>query len=418
MSKRRIVIVGTGTAGITAAARLRRSGRDLAISIVGADTKHYYQPLWTLVGAGLATLEETERETAGLIPSGVEWIRDRVATFEPDHDALTLESGRRLEYDGLIVAPGISVALDEVQGLESALRDDPRVWTNYLPTSVVNGAGAIRRFSGGNALFTKPHSPLKCGGAPVKIMFLAEESLRRLGTRDNASVTLHTPDEGIFGVPRYARTLERLRTERGIEISPHQSLIEIRSRDGIAVFENVETGDESEVPYDLMHVSVPQRAPDFIIDSPLAAPGGRRRPEERSAGAQARDLPQGGDGGFVDVDQATAQHRRFANVFSIGDASSMPTAKTGAGVRKQAPVAVANLLAALDGKPLPKRYDGYTSCPLVVGHDRVVLAEFGYDGAILESFPIDQSKPRWSMWVLKRHLLPPLYWHGMLRGIA
>ena len=94
------------------------------------------------------------------------------------------------------------------------------------------------------------------------------------------------------------------------------------------------------------------------------------------------------------------------------------SAKTGAGVRKQVPVMVANLLAHLEGEPLPKRYDGYTSCPLVVGHNRVVLAEFGYDGAILESFPIDQSKPRWSMWLLKRYLLPQLYWHGMLKGRA
>lgn len=418
MNRKRILIIGGGTAGITAAAQLKRSGRDLDIRIISPEDIHYYQPLWTLVGGGLATLDETVRPEAPLIPPGVEWIRDAVAEFDPANNAVRTASGRSYDYDGLIVAVGLRMALEEVPGLQEALDHDPRVWTNYMARYVTKGPAAVQGFRGGNALFTKPASPLKCGGAPVKILWIVEESLRKFGTRASADVSYYTPDQEIFGVPEYAATLARLAKERDVHLVPRQSLIEIRHQDGIAIFEHLDTHEEVEVPYGLLHVTPPQRAPEVVAHSPLASPDYERPLEKRSAGAQRRGCAQRGPGGFVDVDKHTTQHVRFPNVFSVGDASTLPTAKTGAGVRKQVPVMVANLLSSLDGKPLEKSYDGYTSCPLVVGHNRVVLAEFGYDGKLMESFPIDQSKPRWSMWLLKRYLLPQLYWKGMLKGRA
>jgi sulfide:quinone oxidoreductase len=418
MSKTRVVIVGGGTAGITAAAQLKRSGRDLDIKIVSPATKHYYQPLWTLVGGGLATFEETEREEAGLIPKGVEWIRGAVESFDPDNNRVHTEGGHDIEYDVLIVVPGLRMALDEVPGLQEALDNDPRLWTNYMPEYVTKGPQAIKDFKGGNVLFTKPNSPLKCGGAPIKILWVVEESLRKFGTRPQARIQYHTPDEDIFGVPEYAATLSLLAQERDVHLVRRQSLIEVRHEEGIAIFEHLDTHEETEVEYGLMHVSPPQRAFDFVANSPLASPDYDRTLEQRTPGAQRRGCAQWGPGGFVEVDQGTTQHVRYPNVFSCGDAATLPTAKTGAGIRKQVPAMVANIGSFLDGKPLTKKYDGYTSCPLVVGHNRVVLAEFGYDGEVMETFPFDQSKPRYSMWLLKRHLLPPLYWHGMLKGRA
>jgi sulfide:quinone oxidoreductase len=103
-------------------------------------------------------------------------------------------------------------------------------------------------------------------------------------------------------------------------------------------------------------------------------------------------------------------------VFSIGDAAGLPTSKTGAAIRKQAPVLVHNLLAAMRGAPIDAAYDGYTSCPVVTGYGKMVLAEFDYDNKPKESFPFDQSKERYSMWLLKTQVLPRLYWYGMLRG--
>lgn len=126
--------------------------------------------------------------------------------------------------------------------------------------------------------------------------------------------------------------------------------------------------------------------------------------------------PLADQNGWVDVDKATLRHTRYDNIFALGDCSNLPTSKTGAAIRKQAPALVRNLLAAMQGLPLPARYDGYTSCPVVTGIGKLVLAEFDYQKEPAESFPIDQSQERWSMWLLKRYLLPLMYWRGMLKG--
>jgi sulfide:quinone oxidoreductase len=143
----------------------------------------------------------------------------------------------------------------------------------------------------------------------------------------------------------------------------------------------------------MIHVTPPMSAPDFLKQSALANADG-----------------------WVEVDKAALQHVRFPNVFSLGDASSLPTSKTGAAIRKQAPVLVRNLLALKRGRPFPARYDGYTACPLVTGYGRLIMAEFDYDLTPQETFPFDQSRERRSMYLLKAYGLPPMYWRGIMAG--
>ncbi|MEM9459346.1 MAG: FAD/NAD(P)-binding oxidoreductase [Myxococcota bacterium] len=385
-----IVIVGGGTAGLSIAARLRAAEDPPAVAIVEPSDKHYYQPIWTLVGGGVFPREISERDEADLIPTGATWIRDAVESFDPEHDTLTTRDGRTLTYDYLVVAAGIQLDWDRIGGLREALGKDG-VCSNYSYESVDSTWQTIRGFRGGTALFTFPSTPIKCAGAPQKIMYLAEHAFRRQGVRDKTRVVYGCAAPAIFGVPKYRAALEKIVDARQIETMFSHDLVEIRADAREAVFEH--EGRSVVVKYDMLHVTPPQSAPDFIERSPLANAAG-----------------------WVEVDKHTTQHTRYANVFSAGDCSSMPTSKTGAAIRKQAPVLAQNLLAHRAGRPLPASYDGYASCPLVTGYGTVMLAEFGYDGKIMETFPFDQARERYSMWALKAYGLPTMYWNGMLRG--
>lgn len=387
-----VLIVGGGTAGITVAARLDALPKPPKVGIVEPSTKHYYQPLWSLVGGGVFPREASEREEADFIPRTATWIRDRVAEFQPEASTVTTESGKTLGYDVLVVAPGIQLDWNKVEGLEEALGKDG-VCSNYSYATVESTWRFLQAFRGGKAVFTFPSTPIKCAGAPQKIMWLSEHYLRKQGLRDRAEVIFASAGGAIFGVPRYAQALQRLAVERGVTGMYRHDLVAVRGKSREAVFRNLDDGSERVVQYELLHVTPPQSAPDFVKRSPLANADG-----------------------WVDVDKHTTQHVRHPNVFSLGDASSLPCSKTGAAIRKQAPVTVANVEAFRAGKPLEARYDGYASCPLITGYGRLILAEFGYDGRIMESFPFDQARERYSMWALKAYGLPNMYWHGMLRG--
>jgi sulfide:quinone oxidoreductase len=392
---KQIVIIGAGTAGVSIAARLRRADASLQVTLIDPATHHYYQPLWTLVGAGLATFEETDRPMQALIPSGVHWLQAEVARVDPVARAVSLTDGRVVSYDALVVTPGIRLAFEEVQGLKEALTHDPRVWTNYALESVRKGVGAIEGFQGGRAFFTFPNSPVKCGGGPQKIMWVVEDILRERGRREGAEVHFVASGAAIFGVPKYREVLAQRVQEREVHTHFQQHLVAVDHARSEITLEDLQTKARRVERYDLLHVTPPQRAFSWVKESGL-----------------------GDAAGFVEVDRETLQHTRFPQIFSAGDAANLPTAKTGAAVRKQAPVLVANLLASLRDQPAPKRYNGYTSCPLVVSQRHVILAEFGYDGQILESFPFEQAVPRRSMYLLKRHLLPVMYWRGMMKGLA
>ncbi|MBX2798659.1 MAG: NAD(P)/FAD-dependent oxidoreductase [Myxococcales bacterium] len=387
-----VVIVGGGAAGISTAASLRNQDPTLDIAIVEPSDKHYYQPLWTLVGGGVFPRERSERDEADLIPDGVTWIRDRVSTFEPDAHQITLSSGDTVRYEQLVVAVGIQLNWQAVEGLREALGSGG-VCSNYSYDTVPYTWETLRSFDGGNAVFTFPATPIKCAGAPQKIMWLTDHWLRKQGVRDRSRITFGCATPGIFGVPRYAETLSKLAAERGIVERYRHDLVAIRASSREAVFRNLDTDDEHVEPYDMIHVTPPQGAPDVVARSPLA-----------------------NEAGWVDVHKHTTQHTRYPDVFSCGDASSLPNSKTAAAVRKQVPVLTQNLLAHRRGADLPASYDGYASCPLVTGYGRLILAEFGYDGKIMETLPFDQSKERFSLWAIKAHALPRMYWHGMLRG--
>jgi sulfide:quinone oxidoreductase len=279
--------------------------------------------------------------------------------------------------------------------VESVGKPGSGVTSNYSYETVAATWEAIRSFPGGTALFTEPITPVKCGGAPQKIMYLAEEAFRANGVRDKSRVVFLNAKATLFTAPYYIPALERVIKSRGIEVQLGQELVALRPDAREAVFRDVKAGGEQVLRYDLIHVTPPMSPPEFVRTGSLAT-----------------------SDGWVEVDRFSLQHVRYPNVFGLGDASNVPTSKTGAAVRKQAPVVVENLLAVRAGQPLTAKYDGYTSCPVVTGRGKLIMAEFNYAKEPVETFPVDQREERFSMYALKAYMLPRLYWHGMLRGRA
>lgn len=388
-----ILVVGGGAGGLCAAARLMREGKISDLAIIEPSETHYYQPGWTLVGGGIMNRADTARPTADYIPAGATWIKDAVTELDPDNNRVVTRDGLSLSYDYLIVAPGLQLNWAQVKGLPEALGKNG-VCSNYS-FDLVNGTWEnIQNFQGGTALFTFPATPIKCPGAAQKIMYLAEEQFRKRGLRDKSQVIYMCAGPGIFSVKKYAEALmNQVVKPRNIETHFKHNLIEIRGESKEAVFLNLETNETVTLSYDMIHVTPPMGPPDFVKQSKLA-----------------------NEAGWVDVDKRTLQHVRYPNVFSLGDASSLPTSKTAAAIRSESPVLAANLLAVMQGRAGGAAYDGYTSCPLVTGRGKLILAEFDYDLNPKETFPFDQGKERLSMYLLKRYILPIIYWKGLLKG--
>jgi sulfide:quinone oxidoreductase len=389
--RHRIVIVGGGTAGITVAARLRRAGEN-DVAVIDPAVVHYYQPLWTLVGGGAATIARTARPQAAVMPQGVRWIQDRVVELDPDARAVVTEAGARVGYDVLVLCPGLELAWDLVPGLAEAMRM-PYASSNYTAELAPKTWEIVRRFRGGNAVFSAPGSPIKCPGAPQKAAYLSCDHWRRTSVLSSASVVYATGAAGIFGVPEFARVLEKVVERYGIDARFNHELVEVDPDAREAVFETTgPAGKERRaLPYDLLHATPPQRAPAFVRESPL---GGRDSPF-----------------GWVSVDRHTLRHTLHPQVFALGDVCDAPTSKTGAAIRDQAPVVVANLITTLAGREPAARYDGYAACPFTTARGKVLLAEFDYSLTPHPTIPlIDTERERYDMWLLKRYGLPFFYW--------
>jgi sulfide:quinone oxidoreductase len=409
-----ILVVGGGNAGISVTSQLLRKRPDLQIGIIEPSETHYYQPAWTLVGGGDFDIQKTARPQASVMPKKAKWIKDRVVGFEPENNALITDS-QRLTYDYLIVAPGVQLDWDKIEGAKETLGKNG-VTSNYLFHLAPYTWEAIQQVKAGDTLiFTNPNTPIKCGGAPQKILYLLSDYLGKKGILDKVNIHFYSGGGVLFGVEKYAKTLQKVVERYGIKTHYKHNLVKVDGDKKLAWFKNAE-GELIEMPFNFLHLVPPNAAPDFIKSSSLAIPDAEK---EKNPGCQ--DTPAGHSKnflGWVDVDKHTLQHKRYRNVFSLGDVTNTPNAKTGAAVRKQAPVVVQNIMDCMNGQPLTGTYNGYGSCPLITGYGKLVMAEFDYDLKPVETFPIDQSKERWSMYQLKKHLLPWMYWNRILPGKA
>ncbi|WP_254212811.1 NAD(P)/FAD-dependent oxidoreductase [Burkholderia multivorans] len=388
-----VVIVGGGAGGTSVAARLKKLDPDLEIAVIEPSEYHFYQPAWTLVGGGQFDIAKTRRPMRACLPAGVELIPGRVALFQPEQNAVMLEGGQSVGYKYLVVAAGIQLDWDAIEGLQETLGKNG-VTSNYRFDLAPYTWECIQAFRGGTALFTQPPMPIKCAGAPQKILYLAADHFRK--RKLAADIRFMTPGPSMFGVPFYAKALDKVMADYGATPCFGHRLVKVDGPGKTAFFEvGGADGSKSvqEIRFDLLHVVPPQSAPRFIRESPLADAAG-----------------------WVEVDKNSLRHVRYPNIFGLGDCTSTPNSKTAAAVKNQMPVVAANLMKALTGQGETLTYDGYASCPLTTSVGKVMLAEFCYDGVVTPSFPMDPRLPRGFYWWLKQSFLPWLYWNNVMKG--
>ncbi len=422
-SKAKIVIVGGGDAGTTIAARINNLLEGADITIIEPKETHYYQPGQTLIGGGVWKLEDIAYPFKEFVPAGVKWEKDSAASFDPDNNSLTLVSGKEVSYDYLVVATGLKLEYEKITGITQDTLGTSGVNSIYAQSGAVKTFPAIQELAKMakvkkvKALFTHPDTPIKCGGAPKKIMNLTEHYLREEGVRDNVEISFLPNGGKYFGIPEYNTVVKKQFDAKGLDAKFRHNLVGIDVKEQVASFKHtyevkgdydedlqeydmVTKSKQVDLEFDFIHVTPPMRAHDAVKNSKLAWQKG-----------------QNAKLGFVEVDDRTLQHRRYPNVFGAGDVVGTKYGKTGGSVRKQAPVVAQNLVALIKGQQMKAAYDGYTVCPLITGYGSVMLAEFNYEG-ITSSFPLDPTQERWLWWLLKVYALKPMYFHGMLKGRA
>ncbi|MEX0964881.1 MAG: TIGR01244 family sulfur transferase [Pseudohongiellaceae bacterium] len=393
-----VVVVGAGSGGIAVAASLLRRKSSLRIALVDPAEHHYYQPGWTMVGGGVFSAVQTKRNTRDLIPSVVSWIKQAVVGFTPDESTVQLDNDQSVHYKQLIVAPGLTLNWGGIKGLKESLGKNG-VTSNYSYEHAPYTWELVNKLKQGRAIFTQPPMPIKCAGAPQKALYLSADHWYRTGAIENITIDFYNSGGVLFGVADYVPALQKYIDKYKVRTHFNHTLVEVDGESRRAYFKSSEPGREDEViceEFDMLHVCPGQSAPEFVASSQLAD-----------------------DSGWLDVDQFTLRHNKFANVWGLGDVMNAPNAKTMAAVRKQVPVVASNIISVLAGHEPEAAYDGYGSCPLTVECGKIVLAEFGYGGKLLPSFPkflINGTRPTRAAWFLKKNLLPSVYWHLMLKG--
>ena len=438
--KGKIVIVGGGLAGISTAARLKNSIKDADITVIEPNPISVsYQPGLTLVAAGIWEPSEIEFKRDDFLPRGVKLIKGSVTAFDPKNNSLTVDNKTEVTYDQMVIATGLMLNFGAIKGLNGSI-------TSFSPSDDVKDSGIGKDglhsifFQDGatatwtgleeliekaknhtsikklQALFTHPDTPIKCGGAPKKIMYLVDARLKEAGVRDKVELIFYPNSGALFSIKDYDDALTKQFEKRDFKWHFKHNLIEVDTATKTAVFDKhyevqgeydedleeymTETQHERvEVHYDFMHVTPPMKAPDVVGNSDV-----------------------GSAKGWVPVNQETLQHVKFDNVWCLGDVAAIPLAKTGGSVRKQYKVLVDNMIASMQSKELTSAYDGYTVCPFITGVGTVMLAEFNWKSQELGSgdnaafLPLDSTKERWIWWLLKVYILKPMTMHGMLSG--
>jgi sulfide:quinone oxidoreductase len=412
-AKGKVIIVGGGAAGLSVAAQLSRALLHPDITVIDPSDRHFYQPGFTLIASGVYTPDTVWKLQKDCIPSGVSWVKDSVTLIDPVKKIVTTNMSGTLAYDFLVLAPGLQLNWNQVDGITPETLGVGNAHSIYDFTGAQRTWTALQAFAkkGGKALFADTYTKHKCGGAPKKICLLTEDYMRRIKTRNRASIDFYTASKQLYDVPHYTPRLQAIFAERKIPIHLRTRVRGIDTQAKRVYLERItQNSDKTQTvtpltqDYDFLHFTPPQTAPDFVITSGLSWPEGPLAAE-----------------GWAMTDKKTLLHAKYPNIVCLGDVAGIPTSKTSAAIRKQVPVAVANLLAVMENRGPVAAYNGYAACPIITEYGKLILCEFDYDKKVCTSFPLsllDTSKELRAGWWLKVYILKSLYFYGMLTGLA
>ena len=398
----RIIIAGGGAAGTALANRLAERLEGAQITLIDPRREHLYQPGLTLVAAGLKPAGYVISDAARWLPDGVAWLPEAVAAVDAEAKTVSTGSGETLDYDWLVLAPGLVLDHDAIEGFSLDMVGKNGIGALYAgPEYAARTWAAASRFTeeGGTGLFTRPPTEMKCAGAPLKHTFLIDDVARRKGNAGRMNMIYAAPQASLFSVPIVAEKVRMLFDNRGVDTMMNRTLTALDPGAKRATFAT--EGRTEDIDYDYIHVIPPQRAPDFIRQSGLSWPD------------------RWTDQGWVEVDMKTLRHPRYPDVFALGDVAGVPKGKTAASVKWQVPVVEDHLVAAIQGRDGTQTYNGYTSCPLITRIGRAMLVEFDYQNNLVPSFPgmIAPLEELWISWLMKEVALKATY-NAMLRGRA
>ncbi|MCW1951433.1 MAG: NAD(P)/FAD-dependent oxidoreductase [Octadecabacter sp.] len=399
----KIVIIGAGAGGTALANRLVKRLEGAEITIIDPRPQHLYQPGLSLVAAGLKPADYVTSQTTDWLPSGVTLIAEKAAAIDPEAKTVSTDHGETLTYDYLVVAPGLVLDHDAIDGFDLDMVGTNGIGALYAgPQYAAKTWEAAGKFTedGGIGLFTRPATEMKCAGAPLKHTFLIDDIARRADNRGNMDITYAAPQGSLFGVPIVAEKVRMLFADRGINTAMQHTLKSIEPGQKTATFADKD-GFNVEMAYDYIHVIPPQRAPDVIWESGLSW------------------ADKWTDQGWVECDIYTLQHLRYDSIWALGDVAGVPKGKTAASVKWQVPVVEDGIVSAIQGNDPTETYNGYTSCPMITRIGRAMLVEFDYNNDLTPSFPgiIAPLEELWISWLMKEVALKATY-NAMLRGRA
>jgi len=398
----KILILGAGAAGTALANRLTERLEGASITLVDGRQAHWYQPGFSLIAAGLKPASYSISQTVDWLPSGVTLKQDWAANIDPEARKVALAGGETLSYDYLIIATGLTLDHDAIEGFTLDMVGENGIGALYAgPDYAAKTWKAASKFTedGGIGLFTRPATEMKCAGAPLKHTFLIDDLARKAGTRSKMDVRYMSNNKSLFGVPIVSEKVRMLFEDREIASDYSHVLTSIDAGSKRARFDTPEGVVERD--YDYIHVIPPQRAPDVV----------------RQSGLSWAD--KWVDQGWVEVDKANLRHLRYPEVFALGDVAGVPKGKTAASVKWQVPVVEEHLVAQISGDTTDAAFNGYTSCPLITQVGRAMLIEFDYNNNLTPSFPgiIAPLEELWISWLMKEVALKATY-NAMLRGKA